>query len=245
MESTVFTRNNYYPYYIQIKQILLDRINNGIYEYGELLPTETALAKEFSVTRVTLRRALELLRQEGILQSNRGVGWKVIHQRIEQRLTTSYWFGLEVGNTGTATTSETLKAHLINLPKEFEHYFSKELMIPNVYEIVRVRSYKKSPISLEYSYIPEHLAPEIDYKINEKTSLVWLLEHSYGISIGTSTEYLVPKVSDIFESEVLSIQTDSPVFETTRLTYTTNHNLLEIRKSIIRGDMVVFRKDFP
>lgn len=245
MENKPLSRNSYYPVYIQIKQVLLDRINNGMYTYGQRLPAEMLLAEEFSVTRVTLRRALEMLRQEGVLESSRGVGWTVIHHRIEQILTSSYWFGLEVGDTGTATSSEIIKSQSIELPKDLEHYFDDAMLNLRVYEIVRLRMYDNSPISLEYSYIPESLAFGIDDKIHENESIVWLLEHTYSIDIGRSTEYLAPQVSDVYESELLEVQLNSPVFKTTRITYSKNQDIVEVRKSIIRGDKVVFRKDFP
>ena len=245
MNNWSFLENIHSPVYIKIKQILLDRINNGVYAFGQRLPAESVLAKEFNVTRVTLRRALEILRQENVLESIRGVGWKVIHQRIEQKLTSSYWFGLQVSDTGTSTSSRIIKSQCVELPKELEHFFDEELLNPTVYEIVRLRSYQGTPISLEYSYIPESLALGIDQKIRGNESIVWLLEHDYGVLIGRSTEYLEPQVSGPFESELLGIPLNAPIFLTTRITYSKTHELVVVRKSLIRGDKVVFRKDFP
>ena len=176
MENQSISRDRYYPYYIQIRHILLDRINNGVYEYGKLLPAESTLAKEFSVTRVTLRKALEMLRDEGFLTSSRGVGWTVIHRRIEQKLTSSYWFGLEVGDTGTATESTVIATNLGSVPSTIQRYFRPEYLERAVYGIIRLRSYKDSPISLEYSYIPEQTAHDIDKKIKENESLIQLLQ---------------------------------------------------------------------
>jgi GntR family transcriptional regulator len=245
MENQTISRDRYYPYYIQIRHILLDRINNGVYEYGKRLPAESILAKEFSVTRVTLRKALEMLREEGVLTSSRGIGWTVIHRRIEQKLTSSYWFGLEVGDTGMSTKSTIINTSLGPIPSSVQRYFRQEDLGQSVYEIVRLRSYQESPISLEYSYVPEHIARGIDQRIKENESLIQLLRGTYHISVGRSTEYLSPQLSRPYESELLSIHLDSPVFETTRMTFSTSHKIIEVRRSIIRGDKVVFRKDFP
>jgi DNA-binding GntR family transcriptional regulator len=238
-------KNGYHPYYIQIRHILLDRINNGIYGYGELLPSESKLAEEFSVTRVTVRKALSLLKQEQVITSSRGIGWRVTHHRIEQKLTSSYWFGLEVGDTGSSAQSQILEVDLITLPQNFDKFFefiSTDLL---VYKIIRLRLYESSPISLEYSFIPAHRTPNIDRKIEKNESLKQLLEETYAIRIGHSVEYLSPQLSSMYASEHLGIPTGSPVFETTRVTYDTANSVIEIRQSIIRGDKVVFRKDFP
>ena len=243
METHPLVRGGHYPCYLQIRLILLDRITNGIYGYGELLPSESALAQQFSVSRLTVRKALELLKREKVITSTRGVGWTVVHHRIEQRLTSSYWFGIEIGDTGTPAESEVLVSRSTILPQSLSHYHdsAEELQ---VYEIIRARIHQGQPISLEFAYIPKTVAPGIDEKIHRNPSLIWLLEHEYAIAIGRSTEYLRPHLSDPFESEQLGMPYGSPVFETLRITRDVNLSIIQIRRSIIRGDKVLFINDF-
>ena len=147
MDATIIDRNSFIPYYIQIKQVVLDRIHNGIYPYNKLLPSESTLAKEFSVTRVTIRKALDLLRQESIISSSKGIGWTVVQRRIEQQLTTSYWFGREVGNTGTAAVSKVIKAEKVPVSKDISEVFGdkgSDLLV--CYEIIRLRLDRKSVV---------------------------------------------------------------------------------------------------
>ncbi len=66
------------PLYIQVSNILRDEIVSGTYPVGALLPTEDNLCARFSVSRYTVREALRLLRNDGLISSKRGAGTVVI-----------------------------------------------------------------------------------------------------------------------------------------------------------------------
>ncbi len=66
------------PLYIQVTQALRDEIVSGVYPVGSQLPTEDDLCKRFSVSRYTVREALRLLRDDGLVSSRQGAGTVVI-----------------------------------------------------------------------------------------------------------------------------------------------------------------------
>ena len=66
------------PKYVTIVNTLQERIENGTYPPGAKLPSETSLMGEFSVSRPTVVRALELLRQEGWIDAHQGRGRTVL-----------------------------------------------------------------------------------------------------------------------------------------------------------------------
>jgi GntR family transcriptional regulator len=74
------------PRYQAIADELRTRISSGDYTAGRLLPSESNLSKEFSVSRVTVRRALEQLREAGILDARQGLGWYVASEPLRQPL---------------------------------------------------------------------------------------------------------------------------------------------------------------
>lgn len=69
------------PLYIQVARALRDEIVSGAYMVGSLLPTEEELCKRFSVSRYTVREALRLLREDGLVSSRQGAGTIVIPPR--------------------------------------------------------------------------------------------------------------------------------------------------------------------
>ena len=69
------------PLYLHIARTLKEEIVSGAYMVGSLLPTEEALCERFSVSRYTVREALRLLRDEGLVSSRKGAGTVVIPPR--------------------------------------------------------------------------------------------------------------------------------------------------------------------
>jgi GntR family transcriptional regulator len=66
------------PLYVQVESALREEIVRGVYPVGSLLPTEDKLCERFSVSRHTVREALRLLREGGLVSSRRGAGTVVI-----------------------------------------------------------------------------------------------------------------------------------------------------------------------
>ena len=70
-----------HPLYMQVALELKKEVLNGVYPVGTLIPTEDELCKRFSVSRYTVREALRVLREEGLVASRRGAGTKVVPLR--------------------------------------------------------------------------------------------------------------------------------------------------------------------
>lgn len=66
------------PLYLQIAEILRQNLDRGIWTPGQLLPTISTLSEEFSVAKITVRQALKILEEEGLLESRRGRGTTVL-----------------------------------------------------------------------------------------------------------------------------------------------------------------------
>ena len=60
------------PIYLKISNILKEEILNGVYQVGELLPTENELEKKYVTSRTTIRNALGLLEREGLVVRRQG-----------------------------------------------------------------------------------------------------------------------------------------------------------------------------
>ena len=72
--------------YQEIADALRGRVDRGEFGAGRLLPSEAALSTEYGASRVTVRRALEQLRDDGLLDARQGFGWFVARRPIRQSL---------------------------------------------------------------------------------------------------------------------------------------------------------------
>ena len=66
------------PLYLQITEILRQNLGRGVWKPGDLLPTISELSARFSVAKITIRQALKILEEEGLLESRRGRGTTVL-----------------------------------------------------------------------------------------------------------------------------------------------------------------------
>ncbi|TXK83919.1 GntR family transcriptional regulator [Paenibacillus sp. N3.4] len=77
---------NQRPLYLQIKNILKDRILHGVYPMGTNIPSEPQLETEFDVSKITVRNAIKELVQEGYLEKGSGKGTTVIRNTSASKL---------------------------------------------------------------------------------------------------------------------------------------------------------------
>ena len=82
--STIYDRSRV-PLYLQVASVMRQRINSGYWAEGEQISTLEELEEEFSLARVTIRQAIELLRGEGLLQAQQGRGTFVSGRPVNNR----------------------------------------------------------------------------------------------------------------------------------------------------------------
>lgn len=106
------------PLYLQIKHILKDRILYGVYALGTNIPSEPQLEKEFGVSKVTVRGAIQELAQEGYLEKGSGKGTKVIRNTSASKLSRWKRFTEILVEEGHQIGKQWLRAeHVRNAPE--------------------------------------------------------------------------------------------------------------------------------
>ena len=151
------------PYYYQIVQILRESISDIKSEEDKeeiLLPSETELCDMFSVNRGTIRHAFDLLEREGLIYREKGRGTFVRRRRV--KLDLSY----------LRSTTEDLKSRgwkprteVLSITKVIPRSHIKDILKINdgekIWEIYRLRIAHDEPISLQRSFLPVLLMPDI------------------------------------------------------------------------------------
>ena len=149
------------PIYVQIADTIRRKVELGVYAYGSRLPTEREFSENFGVNRITVRKALKLLVDEGLLISSQGRGTFVSQPKISSGMDTIQGTSSFLTDMGFAPSSKMLHT----LRRKAGYYFAKKLGIPeedDVYQIIRLRQGDGDPLSLEYTTIPFSLIPNIE-----------------------------------------------------------------------------------
>lgn len=79
-----YLEGSHEPRYVQLTKTLLEKISQGDYPVGELLPKEAQLCETFGVSRTTVREALRIMSEQGVVEKLHGIG-TVVKQREPRR----------------------------------------------------------------------------------------------------------------------------------------------------------------
>ncbi len=138
------------PKYAVIAHDLKEKINHGIYTPGELIPSENELAGIYRVSRMTVRKSLSLLNNEGYTYSVPGKGYYVCEP--EQHKYVLYYN--EVNMPGIVRdATQLIDVNIINSTKRLR----LELQIDEEVKLIRIKRLfrsTKNPVSYDVKYIP-------------------------------------------------------------------------------------------
>ena len=183
------------PLYHQLADILLERIRSGVYSPGQMIPSETGLAKEYSIGRPTVRQAMDTLVQKGLIQRKRGAGTFVKHPAPQVDL-----FSLAGTSQAFLTKGIPIETKLLcpmaqkTIPHDPENPFSNQ----NAFFLSRLTLTQGVPVLIEDIYLDRELFMGIDKIDLENKSLAQVVSDIY---------YLVPENgSQQFKVETLDSQ---------------------------------------
>lgn len=143
------------PKYLRIHGDLRDRIASGQWPPGSPLPAQHELAGQFGVSVMTLRQALQLLADDGLIETRHGSGTYVA-ARYAYDLGHLRSFASDLGAQGAAISTEVLAAGAVTPPADV----GARLGAPG--QVLRLRRLRLSggrPLIVQTSYLPAALAP--------------------------------------------------------------------------------------
>jgi len=227
------------PLYIQFKEFLLEKINNGDLVEDELLPTEFEFQRLVGISRTTIRQALGELENEGYIKRERRQGTKVYTKKIITQGNILTGFSEDTKIRGSVPSSKTLELDYIFPPKkiiELSGFGSQE----KVWFIKRLRYADNEPVGIHDLYIPPNLniAP-IDLK--NMISYYELLIGKLNLPPIRATETLMAMSATTKEAGFLKIRKGAPVLQIYRVTYSTSDQIVEVVRMINKGERHEYR----
>lgn len=208
---------DFQPLYKQVYDVLVRRIAEGSWRPAEALPSEHALAAELNVSQGTVRKALDALVAENLVQRHQGKGTYVAEHTQEHAL--FRFFRLAKPNSDgdrvipestearckrrVATTSEAAKLHISKGEK--------------VAEIRRLRLIDGVAAVSEKIVVPLRLFPELDHQTALPNTLYSLYQRVYGVNVTVAKEELMAVLSNKSDEKELGIKFGSPLLRIDRV----------------------------
>ncbi|RDU24699.1 GntR family transcriptional regulator [Anaerosacchariphilus polymeriproducens] len=196
------------PAYIKMYNTIKAEIQKEIYQVGDLLPVEAELEKLFSVSRTTVRRAMELLSREGFVEIKQGRGTMVLDYRTKQNLNQVTSVSETLRRKGYTVKTKSMYIDIIHAPSNL----AEELMINQGEMIARVQRIQladEKPVAIMKNYIPYPLVQGIEEYTNQFTALYQFLEEKYEIQIDAAKDKIYAKGADFTEAEMLRVKPET------------------------------------
>lgn len=219
-------------------------IKNGIKE-GDKIPSERELSEEYDAQRATIRLALLSLEEEGLLERVERKGYFVSHDRINNQLNQIKSFSDKVSEMGMDTENRLLSFERIEVDKNLSKKMHLQIGV-NIYKIIRLRKVIKDnteiPIAIEYSYIPESIAPKLMKYDLEENSLFDILINEYKHMPSSEEQSVEVVYATDFEAKMLKVNKMTALVKKSGITYDKNKNIIQFLHSIWNKDWVQFEE---
>ncbi len=235
---TKILKDSVIPYYYQLSDILKKEISDECYNEDNLLPSERILCEKFKVSRATVRQAMQILKEEGLIEKVRGIGTKVkIPEKIEQDLLGYHNFDLQMSEQGFNASVKILEFEQVNGPGRIHSLLEINATDP-VLKVIRLRYVGNDPLFIEKIYLPRSQFLKISKKDFETTNiLLKVLEKDYQIKLGDTMVYIEPVILNESECRLLEVKvTPAPGLIFERISYTETGKPVSVTKRVFRGD---------
>ncbi|WP_058486208.1 GntR family transcriptional regulator [Defluviitalea phaphyphila] len=229
MEVTPLDKNSSTPLYRQLMEIIKEEIRNNVLKPNDRILTETELSEKYDVSRITVRKAIAELVEEGYLIKQQGVGTFVAEQKMERNMSKFMGFTHSCEIIGKKSSSILLFAGL----KEASNKDIKDLQLENdsnVLSIKRVRFCDDVPVMIEdarfskkYSFLlTEDLTGSL-YKILKKYEI-------FPCDAYKELDVCFPSEE---EAELLNIDLNVPLLKLYSVTFDKKNTIIHNTRQII------------
>jgi GntR family transcriptional regulator len=228
------------PKYHQVYLVLREQLHEGKFAQG--LPGELALMQQFAVARVTVRRALSQLAEEGLISREPGRGTRSLLQRKTQpkeaapRSQQAKLTGLleNLVSMGLRTSVKVLSVQRLPSP----HEVAMALQLDEgewVQKAQRVRYTKEGPLSHITTWVPDRISRSFGRKELAQKPILMLLEES-GVKVGRAQQSISARLADATLAQHLDVAVGSALLAVHRLIYDADEKPIQWLHGLYRPD---------
>lgn len=196
--------------YRAIADDLRRRVESGELGTGHLLPSESELSGAYEVSRVTVRKALELLRDEGLIDSRQGFGWFVATDPVPQSLGRLGTIEGQLAALGVESERRIVSFRFVPAPARVRQV----LGVDRVLEVGRVNLADGHPFARVTVWCPDELGADLSRQDVERTPFYELV----GVPIGGATQTIGAVAAGRGDAEALAVPVGSPMLRCERIT---------------------------
>lgn len=230
-----------HPIYVQLRDIIQERIENGEYRKGFSIPPENEFSKAYNINKLTVRSAIDLLVKEGSLKRIQGKG-VFVTAKIERDLEVLGGFSQTMKEKNISAKKKMLIKKKIPANKKYADIFNlKEGDL--LYYIKRLDYANDEPIAIEEIYIPYNLVDRIE-GMDLSVFGIYEIYRFYNIEPVRAWQTLeIAKLSQA-DARLIGISKDDAVYLFTYTSYDKAGRVIEFVRNYARGDKCNYKIRF-
>ena len=226
------------PLYIQLREVIRGKIEEGEYPPGTAIPSESQLGEMYGLNRLSVRSALEALEYEGILTSVQGKGVFVNGAKTERDLDTLGGYR----HTMSERSKDASTRVLVKALRKAGPYYAQVLGLgedDDMWFIRRIDRSQGEAVALEEIYIPYEVLPGL----GDVDLLLFSIYDMYlwnGIQPEVGKQVLRISRLEPSAAKLIDIEAGQAVMEFSCVTQDTTGRIIEFARNYIRGDKTEF-----
>lgn len=195
--------------YLQIAAELRGQIASGDLVPGALISSEAELARTHDASRVTVRRALNALKAEGLVDSRQGFGWYVATPALSQSLRDLTTLERQIRATGRNFQRQLTAFSMVATPSDLHGFFDS----PTVLEISRLDRIDHQPFATATVWVVADLVRDLTPKDVESRPL----SEQLGVPVGGATETITAVGASASQARALGVRVRTPLLQVDRV----------------------------
>jgi GntR family transcriptional regulator len=230
------------PLYQQLYEVLEARIRSGEWKPGDMIPAETELISRYEVSRITVRKVLDMLVTEGLLVRQRGRGSFVAQPKLEHGTTRIVSFTDDMRQRGLTPGTKIVFKGLVPAPRAI----AEALAVPEGEELARIDRLRLAdgvPMCVEESFLIHRYLPGILTHDLARNSLREIKQAEYGIRWSRARQTIQAVAAPAKIARFLSIRTGAPLLYFERVTYSQDAVAMEYLKIYYRADRYIIHNE--
>ena len=232
--------NNGVSRYMQIAEIMRQRIARGQWVPGDRLPSLEELIEEFGVARVTIRQAVEQLTRDGLVSPQRGRGTYVTGRPVRTQ-----WLKVQTSLAELAHSYDDTRPEIVNIDESIAHapLTADDGTPAERYVFMRrVHSRDNQPYCVINIYLDERIFRRFPNRFRAETVIPILASMKRG-GVAKARQVLTIGAADMEIAPLLHIPISTPVAHVRRVFTDANGRVIYLGEVTYRGDFVHLEMD--
>lgn len=229
-------RSSPVPLYFQVAEQLERAIHDGRIVPGERLDNEIAMATDLGLSRPTMRQAIQVLVDKGMLVRKRGVGTQVVQGRIHRSVELTS-LNDDLAAAGQSPSTRVISLEQVAADEEIAHELQLQPGTP-VWDLHRLRMTGDQPLALMHNVVPASVAP-LDEADLETTGLYDFLRQR-GVTIRVAKQRIGARRATAADAKLLGEARNAPLLTMSRTAYDSAGRTVEFGSHAYRPDLYFF-----